>query len=218
MARKRSATKVKPRARKKESKADIMYKGGLSNLTRDELRYVYRTFAKRADERLVRLEKMPGSDATSGAYATAARAIEHYTGETEKPRFNRGMPKEDALLRMKIRDIKQFLDMPTSYTHVVSEVETVRTKTMNDKYKVNFTNSQWAQIWESGLGDKIMNKYGSETGFKVLAKVKIRSNTLSALAKQINSAVRDTTKAARLDRWMKKRGLTGEIDIDNLPE
>ena len=217
MARKRSAPKVKPRARKKESKADIMYKGGLSNLTREELRYVYRTFAKRADERMVRLEKMPGSDATAGAYATAARAVEHYTGPTEKPRFNRGMPKEDALLRMKIRDIKQFLDMPTSFTGVVGRVDTVRTKTMNNMYGVDFTNSQWAQIWESGLGDKLVSKYGSRTAFKALANVKIRKNTFSALVKQINSAVRDKTKSDRLDRWMQKRGLTGEIDIDNLP-
>ena len=217
MARKRSEPKVKPRARK-DSKADIMYKGGLSNLTRDELRYVYRTFAKRADERLVRLEKMPGSDATSGAYATAARAIEHYTGPTDNPRFNRRMPKEDALLRMKIIDIKQFLDMPTSYTGVVKEVDTVRTKTMNEKYGVSFTNSQWAQIWESGLGDKLISKYGSETAFKVLANVKVRKNTFSALVKQVSNAVRDKTKSDRLDRWMKKRGLTGAIDIDNLPE
>lgn len=204
-------------ARKKESKADIMYEGGLSNLSRKDLEYVYRSFAKRADQRLVRLEKMPGADARSGAYATAARAIEHYTGTTDKPRFNRGMPKEDALLRMKIRDIKQFLTMPTSTTGGVRSIANKRTKTMNAKYGVNLTNKQWAQVWESGLGDKLMYKFGSKTAFRMLAKVKIRTNTLSSLAKQISSAVRDTTKAARLDRWMAKHGLTGEIDIDNLP-
>ena len=201
----------------RKSKADIMYEGGLSNLSRKDLEYVYRSFAKRADQRLVRLEKMPGADARSGAYATAARAVEHYTGTTDKPRFNRGMPKEDALLRMKIRDIKQFLSMPTSTTGGVRSIANKRTKTMNAKYGVDLTNKQWAQIWESGLGDKLMNKFGSKTAFKMLAKVKIGKNTLSSLAKQISSAVRDTTKAARLDRWMTKHGLTGEIDIDNLP-
>ncbi len=201
----------------KKSKADLMYEGGLSNLSRKDLEYVYRSFAKRADQRLVRLEKMPGADARSGAYATAARAVEHYTGTTDKPRFNRGIPKEDALLRMKIRDIKQFLSMPTSTTGRVRSIANKRTKTMNAKYGVNLTNNQWAQVWESGLGDKLMNKFGSKTAFKVLAKVKIGKNTLSSLARQISSAVRDTTKAARLDRWMSKHGLTGEIDIDNLP-
>lgn len=200
----------------RKSKADIMYEGGLSNLSRKDLEYVYRSFAKRADQRLVRLEKMPGADARSGAYATAARAVEHYTGETEKPRFNRGMPKDDALLRMKIRDIKQFLSMPTSTTGGVRSIANKRTKTMNAKYGVNLTNRQWAQVWESGLGDKLMNKFGSKTAFKMLAKVKIGKNTLSSLAKQINSAVRDTTKAARLDRWMANHGLTGEVDIDDL--
>lgn len=200
----------------RKSKADIMYEGGLSNLSRKDLEYVYRSFAKRADQRLVRLEQMPGSDARSGAYATAARAVEHYTGPTEKPRFNRGMPKEDALLRMKIRDIKQFLTMPTSTTGGVRSIANKRTKTMNAKYGVNLTNKQWAQVWESGLGDKLMNKFGSKTAFRMLAKVKIRTNTLSSLAKQINSAVRDTTKASRLDRWMAKHGLTGEVDIDDL--
>lgn len=198
------------------SKADIMYSEGLSNLSRKDLEYVYRSFAKRADQRLVRLEKMPGADAKAGAYATAARAVEHYTGPTEKPRFNRGIPKEDALLRMKIRDIKQFLSMPTSTTGGVRSIANKRTKTMNTKYGVNLTNKQWAQIWESGLGDKLMNKYGSKTAFKMLAKVKIGQKTLSSLAKQISSAVRDTTKAARLDRWMAKHGLTGEVDIDDL--
>lgn len=200
----------------RKSKADIMYEGGLSNLSRKDLEYVYRSFAKRADQRLVRLEKMPGADAKSGAYATAARAVEHYTGPTEKPRFNRGIPKEDALLRMKIRDIKQFLSMPTSTTGGVRSIANKRTKTMNAKYGVNLTNKQWAQVWESGLGDKLMNKFGSKTAFKMLAKVKIGQKTLSSLAKQINSAVRDTTKAARLDRWMSKHGLTGEVDIDDL--
>lgn len=198
------------------SKADIMYEGGLSNLSRKDLEYVYRSFAKRADQRLVRLEKMPGADARSGAYATAARAVEHYTGTTDKPRFNRGMPKEDALLRMKIRDIKQFLSMPTSTAGGVRSIANKRTKTMNAKYGVNLTNKQWAQVWESGLGDKLMNKFGSKTAFKMLAKVKIGKNTLSSLARQISSAVRDTTKAARLDRWMEKHGLTGEVDIDDL--
>ena len=89
---------------------------------------------------------------------------------------------------------------------------------MNEKYGVNFTNSQWAQIWESGLGDKLISKYGSETAFKILANVKIRKNTFGALVKQVNNAVRDKTKSDRLDRWMSKHGLTGEIDIDNLPE
>lgn len=200
----------------RKSKADIMYEGGLSNLSRKDLEYVYRSLAKRADQRLVRLEKMQGADARSGAYATAARAIEHYTGETDKPRFNRGMPKEDALLRMKIRDIKQFLSMPTSTTGGVRSIANKRTKTMNAKYGVNLTNKQWAQVWESDLGDKLMNKFGSKTAFKMLAKVKIGKNTLASLAKQINSAVRDTTKAARLDRWMAKHGLTGEVDIDDL--
>lgn len=217
MARKRNPPVVKPRVRKKKSKADLMYEGGLSNLSRKDLEYVYRTLAKRADERLVRLEKMETGAATEGAYLVAWRAIEHYTGETGKPRFNRGMPKADALLRMKIRDIADFLRLPTSYTHVVSGVETSRTKKMNKKAGVTLTNAQWAQIWESGLGDKLIRNYGSRTGFKQLANINIRSNTLSALAKQIKNAVRDTTKAARLDRWMKKRGLTGEIDIDNLP-
>ena len=201
----------------KKSKADLMYEGGLSNLSRKDLEYVYRSFAKRADQRLVRLEKMPGADARSGAYATAARAVEHYTGTTDKPRFNRGIPKEDALLRMKIRDIKQFLSMPTSTTGRVRSIANKRTKTMNAKYGVNLTNNQWAQVWESGLGDKLMNKFGSKTAFKMLAKVNIGKKTLSSLAGQISSAVRDTTKAARLDRWMSKHGLTGEIDIDNLP-
>jgi len=200
----------------KKSKADLMYEGGLSNLSRKDLEYVYRSFAKRADQRLVRLEKMPGADATSGAYATAARAIEHYTGETSKPRFNKGMPEADALLRMKIRDIKQFLGMPTSTTGGVRSIANKRTKTMNAKYGVNLTNTQWAQVWESGLGDKLMNKFGSKTAFKMLAKVKIGNKTLSSLARQIKTAVRDTTKAARLDRWMDKHGLTGEVDIDDL--
>lgn len=216
MARKRKPPVVKPKVRKKKSKADLMYESGLSNLSRKDLEYVYRTLAKRADERLVRLEKMTTDAATEGAYLVAARAIEHYTGPTNKPRFNRGKPKEDALLRMKIRDIADFLKLPTSFTHVVSGVESHRTKKMNEKYGVNLTNSQWAQVWESGLGDALIKDYGSETAFKMLAKVKIRKNTFSALAKQVKNAVRDKTKKDRLDRWMSKHGLTGEVDIDDL--
>ena len=63
----------------------------------------------------------------------------------------------------------------------------------------------------------MIKNYGSETAFRVLANVKIRKNTFSALLKQVNSAVRDKTKSNRLDKWLSKHGLTGEIDIDNLP-
>lgn len=180
----------------------------------------YRKLAKRADQRLVRLEKAGSgqgyADPKAWAYAAAVRAIEHYSGPSKKPRFNRGMPDSDKLLRMKIKDIKSFLNMPTSTKSGIKSIASKRTKTMNTKYGIDLTSAQWAQVWESGLGDKLIAKFGSKTAFKQLANIRIRGNTLSSLAKQIKNAARDTTKTARLDRWMAKHGLTGEVDIDDL--
>lgn len=202
------------------------------------LEAIYKKLAKRADQRLVRLEKASSAGKISknimssdiAAYMFAERAVQHYDkagagityydngSYSYKPRFNRGIPKSDKLLRMKIKDIEKFLSMVTSKVSGIVGVAEKRTRTMNYLYKTNLTTTQWAQIWESGLGDKLIAKYGSKTAFTVLATVRTRKNTFSALLNQVKNAVNDSTKERRLEKWMKKHKLTGEIDIDNLPE
>lgn len=194
----------------------------------------YRRLAKRADQRLVRLEKAAETGKIknsndAAAYMFAQRAVQHYDkagagityydngSYSYKPRFNRGMSISDKLLRMKIKDVQSFLGMVTSKVSGIVGVAERRTRTMNQLYKTNLTTTQWAQIWESGLGDKLIARYGSKTAFTVLATVRTRKNTFSALLNQVKNAVNDRTKERRLEKWMENHKLTGEIDIDNLP-
>ena len=78
--------------------------------TRLLLEKEYRKLAKRADQRLLRLEEYAGRKGFSGilsfAYRVAKRDIRSWSGDTQKkPRFNTAPPKNTNQLKAKIADI-----------------------------------------------------------------------------------------------------------------
>ena len=111
---------------------------------------VYKTLAKTADQRMVRLEKASEEEGFHGitnyAYARAARDIEAWDGESaEHPRFNRNIPKSTQELLEKIEDIKTFLSSETSTKSGMIAINKRRAATINEN---NGTNLTWKDLNE----------------------------------------------------------------------
>ena len=140
--------------------------------SRSELLKVYRTAAKAADQRLVRLEKAATEEnyhvATKWAYAKAERYIKEWAGP-EATRFNTKPPESDQQLRQKIEDIRSFLEAPTSTKTGIRQVHQARANTLNERYGTNFKWNDVATFFESDLRNKMERRMGSETMVRVMA-------------------------------------------------
>lgn len=127
---------------------------------------VYKKMAKRADQRLVRLEKAaqtPGFEnilAYSYRRAAAdAASWDQAAGNKpgSKPRFNRNTPKTLAGLKSKMTDIERFLLSATSTKAGTEEVYKKRAEKINKIAGIR-KNSPDALTWED-----MQAYYGSET-------------------------------------------------------
>ena len=148
---------------------------------RKELEMVYRTLAKSADQRLVRLKYYEHDEgfkpATKWAYARAMRDIKSWSGSQAK-RFNTAPPESDTDLLSKIQDIKHFLESPTSTKKGIIEVYKKRADTLNKNMRID--NPDWkdltwkdlAQYYDSKLNTKLDEKYGSKTAVTVYSNIK----------------------------------------------
>ena len=149
----------------------------------DELVKVYRTLAKSADQRLVRLESYRHEKgfktADKWAYARAMHDIEQWSG-AEANRFNTAPPKSKTDLVSKIQDIKHFIQSPTSTKQGIVAVYKKKAdslnKTMrNDPDVKDWTDLTWkdmAQYFDSKIHEKIDEQYGSKTKFQIIASLK----------------------------------------------
>ena len=167
---------------------------------RDFLLAKYRKLAKRADQRLVRLEGYRHDKGFKGiteyAYKTAMRDIQSYSGQGAK-RFNTAPPPENPkgrdpnrALKEKIADIEKFLASPTSTKKGVIAVNKKRADALNNSSKLfgdepaNFTWQEWANFWEK-VGNKFYdNNIDYRAGAKILYMEKehgINQNTLKKL-------------------------------------
>ena len=146
-----------------------------------ELEKIYRTLAKAADQRLVRLEAYQHDKgfkpATEWAYARAQRDIQAWSG-AEANRFNTAPPASKVDLVAKINDIKHFLQSPTSTKQGIIDVYVKRANSLNETMRAkdkNWKDLSWkdlAQYFDSALHDKLDKQYGSKTMFKAINKIK----------------------------------------------
>lgn len=154
---------------------------------RKKLETEYRKLAKRADQRLVRLEaySYQYKGVLNYAYAKALHDIRNWSGENAK-RFNTKPPANTNQLRAKIKDIETFLNSETSTliggkkdeTKGILNVYKNRANTLNKKYGMNLTWKQLANFFEKGLFEKLDTTYDSGAAFEIL-------NTYKANQKEI---------------------------------
>ena len=151
----------------------------------------YRKLAKRADQRLVRLEKYSQQEKYSNilqyAYARAQRDIRSWSGENAT-RFNTKPPSNINSLQGKINDIKTFLQSasssikPTQDNAVRNEKGQIigggidltyqkRADTLNQKYGTDVTWENVGSIFESTLYKKLSKKYSSKTAVRIIGKL-----------------------------------------------
>lgn len=135
----------------------------------DALMKEYRKLAKRADQRLVRLEQLSQQDSFVSvlkySYKNAMKSIKKWSGEMAT-RFNTKPPGTEKELRGKLSDIKNFLSRVTSTKKGIISVYKKRANTLNTKYGTDFTWQDLGYFFESPEFEKYGNEetgYGSKT-------------------------------------------------------
>lgn len=151
----------------------------------------YRKLAKRADQRLVRLERYAREPKYSNikqfAYAKAMRDIRSWSGDNAT-RFNTKPPAKINSLQAKIADIKSFLQSasssikPTKDNAVYNDKGQLvgggidltyqkRAQTLNARYGTDVTWENVGEIFESKLYRKLSDKYSSKTAVRIIGQL-----------------------------------------------
>ena len=157
-----------------------------------ELVKEYRKLAKRADQRLVRLEALSRQQKYENvlkyAYAVAEKNIERFGKTKNRPRFNTKPPTNANTLQAKINDIKTFLNSASSTKKGIVSTYEKRAETINKNMGLEgdekFTWHELADFFQSKSYEKIASKFGSTTAFETIGKIK---QDMNEIAKAIKS-------------------------------
>lgn len=151
----------------------------------DDLVKEYRKLAKRADQRLLRLEKISGQKnfkkVKQWAYKNAVTDALLWGANPKKPRFNIAPPTDKngkistTMLQAKIRDIQNFMEKPTSTKAGIIKIYQKKADTLNEKYKDYDLHLDWSDVgdfFESKLYKKLAGSFTSGTRIKAIATIK----------------------------------------------
>lgn len=169
-----------------------------------ELMAEYRRLSKRADQRLVRLEKLAESGDTnfqgvlSYSYKKAAQDAKKWGSTGERPRFNVKPPETTGEIKAKIKDIEAFLESPTSTKKGITDVYKKRAETFNKRFGKKgdrpVTWQELANYYKSDQAIALDKRYGSRT---IARAVRIASNVKSKLNKAQIQDLQEAVKQAR---------------------
>lgn len=173
----------------------------------------YRKLAKRADQRLVRLEKLAESGDTNFegvltySYKRAASDAAKWGSNADKPRFNIKPPETAGEIKAKIKDIEAFLEAPTSTKQGIINIYKKRADTFNDKFgekddEGNVKNPiKWqdlAKYYKSDTAKREAKRYGSRT---IARAVSIKSAYISGKSQK---EIQELTEAVKLAKAKKE--------------
>lgn len=205
---------------KKQSMTDVYLSPGY-DLPSDysALTKVYRTLAKAADQRLVRLEGYRHEEnfkiADKWAYARAVRDIKAWSPDADftdpnwLPRWNKKPPQSVAQLQAKIQDIKTFLLSPSSTKQGIIKMYQKRADSLNSKWGTNFRWDEIGTFFESEAWNEAKDKFASKSGMSVIAtiyrnKEEIIKNIKNSNA--VNIKVPDKMEEKMVNRFLKENG------------
>ena len=140
----------------------------------------YRKLAKRADQRLVRINEYSKNNDFASlknyAYRNAMKDIRHWSGE-KASRFNTAPPEASTesakymKLQAKVADIKRFLDAPTSTLSGTKAVYVRRAKAYSENFGVDMSWQEIKQVTDSALFEKLEAKMDRYIVLKVLGVI-----------------------------------------------
>lgn len=188
--------------------------------TYEELEKEYHRLAKRADQRLVRLEgyrhDIGYEHITSYAYRSAMKDIRSWSGEGAK-RFHTKAPATRKDLMKKIADIEKFLDAPTSTKKGVIEVYKKRADAINEKFfgkdkKMYLTWYQYANFWDNMAGEMVDKlKYRDAIkGAALMKKYKLTPENITEQTYKLYRSDKIDDVELRILEEIANRGLTLE--------
>lgn len=179
----------------------------------------FKQLAKRADQRMVRLERLSTEKGFEGvksyAYKSAINDIRQLTGNRDATRFNVALQKNKngevnkALLHAKINAVKRFLESPTSMKSTIVESYKKRADTLNARYGTNFNWEQMGRFFESALYQKLAKIFGSDIILKIIGRLQHAVNP-SAIEESLNQnvRVRDDAVLAEVQKTLDAQQLT----------
>lgn len=179
------------------------------------LRSEYVKLAKRADQRLVRLEQLeakPGfENVTKYAYAWAQKNLQRWSGKPEGSRFNAAIPSDIKSLEAKLHIVKQFLDMQTSTKGGILKTYKKRADALNKKYGTNFTWQDLSKYFNSSIAERAAAKFGSKTALRVIGQMQKKSDeVINAIkSKSENTVMVSGTKNVKkkVTEFLQENGL-----------
>ncbi len=130
----------------------------------------YKSLAKKADQRLVRLERLSTQkgfeNVTKFAYNRAMKDIQYWSGSGAS-RFNRDIPRNINSLKARINDVKHFLeDTKTSTKRDIIKTFKQRANTINSKYGTKMNWDDLASFYESKQWNDSDRGFGSQTAMQ----------------------------------------------------
>lgn len=147
----------------------------------------YRKLAKKADQRLVRLESLADqkgyNNVLSWAYRKAMKDIKYWAGQ-DAERFNTKAPNNMNLLKAKIRDIQNFLESATSTKKGITTTYKKRADTINKRFGTNFKWQDMANYFERKANIKTDKEYGSKTMLKAIGEIQDNERKIIKSIKQ----------------------------------
>lgn len=157
-----------------------------------ELYAEYRQLAKRADQRIVRLEKLSQETgfktATDWAYRKATKAAQDYS-KGQSTRFNTAPPDNYQQLQAKINAINEFLESPSSTKKGIVSIYKSKADTLNAKYGTDFSWQQLAKFWISGEGDRLKSRFGSATMMAAIATIQKSDQELIDKIREVDEKI-----------------------------
>lgn len=170
-------------AKRKSVKEPIRVIDKLDQAPDESIEHYYRRLAKQADQRLVRLEAYSYDKGykriKNWAYRKALKDIKHWSGE-DATRFNTSPPTKQKgevkivdtqKLEAKIRDIRSFLEMPTSTKSGVMATYKNRAASINASQGTNLTWEQLADLFENDQTKDLIKDYDSGKTLRVYNEI-----------------------------------------------
>lgn len=175
----------------------------------------FKSLAKKADQRLVRLERLSTQkgfeNVTKFAYNRAMKDIQYWSGSGAS-RFNRDIPRNIKSLRARISDVKHFLeDTKTSTKRDIMRTFQGRANAINNKYGTNMKWDDLAGFFESKNWQDMSRQYGSKTAMKAIGEIQTNEKGIKkAFKKGQTPTVRVSDKKVQsaINNILEEQGLS----------